>query len=145
AGVHCCGNTDWSILMDTSVDIINFDAYEYFQGMTLYTEQLRAFLQRGGILAWGIVPTSPRVTEESIASLTANFTDKIAHLKSKGIQQKLLLNQALLTPSCGMGTLSVELSERVIELLTGVSEVIRNRYFSDQKKKTITSTTALNS
>ena len=40
AGVHCCGNTEWSILMDAGVDIMNFDAFDY--GETI------AALSRGG-------------------------------------------------------------------------------------------------
>ncbi|NIN66688.1 MAG: hypothetical protein GTO63_18770, partial [Anaerolineae bacterium] len=53
AGVHCEANTDWSLLMETDLDLLNFDAYEHMQALALYPAELRAFLERGGVLAWG--------------------------------------------------------------------------------------------
>ena len=52
AGVHVCANTDWSLLMDSAVDIINFDAHGYFDKFALYGQDLAKFLQAGRILAW---------------------------------------------------------------------------------------------
>ena len=45
AGVHCCGNTDWSLLMATSVDVLNLDAYNFLDSLALYPAALRAFLE----------------------------------------------------------------------------------------------------
>src|SRR5512135_3530786 len=70
AGVHCCGNTDWSVLMETSVDILNLDAYEYLENLALYPHEVRAFLDRGGNIAWGIIPNNEaifNVTPEGLA------------------------------------------------------------------------------
>jgi hypothetical protein len=60
AGIHVCANTDWSIILETSVDIVNFDAYSFFDRFVLYPDHIRNFLNSGGILAWGIVPTGNR-------------------------------------------------------------------------------------
>ena len=57
-GVHCCGNTDWGLLLLTNLDILSFDAYGYLETIALYPKELRSFLERGGGLAWGIIPTS---------------------------------------------------------------------------------------
>ena len=47
-GIHCCGNTDWSMLMDSgSIDIINFDAFEFQERFVLYADNLKSFLKRG--------------------------------------------------------------------------------------------------
>lgn len=127
AGVHCCGNTDWSLLMDTDVDIINFDAYEYFQGMTLYIDPLNRFLKRGGVLAWGIIPTSDHIEEETSASLTANFFQKVKELVDRDVSQDALLNQCLITPSCGVGTMTYQQAERVMERLAETSRQIRSQ------------------
>jgi methionine synthase II (cobalamin-independent) len=131
-GVHCCGNTDWSILMESHVDIINFDAYEYFQGMTLYIEQLQGFLYRNGVLAWGIIPTSPQSQTPTPEELRGSFLEKVDALASRGLDKQQLLKQALLTPSCGMGMLSEDRAERVLQTLADVSRQVRLE-FLEQK------------
>jgi len=135
AGVHCCGNTDWSLLMDVKVDIINFDACEYFQGMTLYLDPLKGYLQNGGVLAWGIVPTSAQVENASADDLLRSFNEKVGVLVNRGIKKELLLSQCLLTPSCGMGSLRVETAEKVLSLLAEVSQKARSRAPGKKQKK----------
>jgi len=129
AGIHCCGNTDWSILMDTKVDIISFDAYDYLETISLYPEKLKEFLTQGRYLAWGIVPASSRAMEEEINSLVKRFQDGLKLLNSKGIERERILENLLITPSCGTGTLPVEVAEKVVKLTRGVSDDIRARYF----------------
>ena len=58
-GTHCCANTDWTIFLKSSVDIVAFDAFGYAQGFLTYRDELVEFLGRGGNIAWGIVPTDP--------------------------------------------------------------------------------------
>lgn len=135
AGIHCCGNTDWSILMETDVDIINFDAFEYFQGLTLYVDELKGFIRRGGVLAWGIVPTSQQIEKVDGQSLYDNFCDKVGELAHRGIPKGALLSQSLITPSCGMGTLKMEQSQRVLTLLSEVSHLARSRVHGARRKR----------
>jgi len=97
-GIHCCGNTDWSVLLSTHLDILSFDAYEYLETLSLYPNDLKAFLERGGILAWGIVPTSEAILKEDAQSLVKRFKEGIEALSKKGIDQTLL-QRAILTPS----------------------------------------------
>jgi len=129
AGIHCCGNTDWSILMDTKVEIISFDAYNYLETISLYPEKLKEFLSQGRYLAWGIVPASSRAMGEEIESLIKRFEDGLKLLVSKGISRGTILENLLITPSCGTGTLPVEVAEKVVKLTRGVSDGIRDRYF----------------
>jgi len=129
AGIHCCGNTDWSILMDTKVDIISFDAYSYLETIGLYPEKLKEFLSQGRYLAWGIVPASSQVMEEEINSLIKRFEEGLKLLGSKGVERERILGNLLITPSCGTGTLPVEVAEKVVKLTRGVSDNIKASYF----------------
>jgi hypothetical protein len=131
AGVHCEENTDWSLLMETDVDILDFDAYDHLQAITLYPAELRAFLDRGGCLGWGIVPTLDRqaAATETVPSLLSRFEEGINQLIEKGFDRDLLLRRALITPSCGAGGVLTEpLAERVFGLLHQLSQVLRQRY-----------------
>lgn len=123
-GIHCCGNTDWSLLLSTKLDILSFDAYGYLENLSLYPKELEAFLKRGGILAWGIIPTSEEILKEEAQSLVKRFEKGLETLTKEGIDP-MLLKRAILTPSCGMGSLSIELAERVCHLTAEVSKRLR--------------------
>lgn len=125
AGVHCCGNTDWTLLTEAEVDIVSFDAHEYGHTLALYPEAMRGFVERGGIVAWGIVPTSSAVLGESVASLRARLETAMATLESIGIDPARLRRQALLTPACGLGTASLEEAETAFRLLRELSRRLR--------------------
>lgn len=117
AGVHVCAGTDWTLLFDSDVQVVNFDAYAYMQSMLALAEPLNAFLTRGGVLAWGIVPTNLSAKEETAQSLKARLEENIEELVKRGVEESLLRQQSMLTPSCGTGTLPLDLAEHVYGLL----------------------------
>jgi methionine synthase II (cobalamin-independent) len=129
-GVHCCGNTDWSVLLSTSADILSFDTYNYANSLSLYPAEIKKFLDRKGTIAWGIVPNSEDLlTKESVASLKDRLDEAMAPFTRNGISFKQLLQQAMLTPSCGLASLATEeAAEQALKLLVELSISIRKRY-----------------
>jgi methionine synthase II (cobalamin-independent) len=123
-GIHCCGNTDWSMLLSTDLDILSFDAYGYLETLSLYPRELKTFLEKGGILAWGIVPTSEDIRKEDALSLIERFKKGVEALSRKGID-RALLQRAILTPSCGTASLPIPLAERVCQVTAEVSKRLR--------------------
>ncbi len=128
AGAHCCGNTDWSLLLKTDIDILNFDAYNYAKSVSLYPGEVKGFLDKGGMLAWGIVPTSDAVNKEDAASLIKRLEDGFKLLIDKGISKDKLLDSLMVTPSCGTGTMEVKAAERVLSMTAAVSEELKKKY-----------------
>jgi methionine synthase II (cobalamin-independent) len=128
--VHCCGNTDWSILLGTSLNILSFDAYNYAASLALYPTEVKRFLTRGEVIAWGIVPNDAEaLARESVASLRERLEEAMAPFTRQGIPFRQLISQGLLTPSCGLASLgSEELAERTIALLAELSAEMRRRY-----------------
>ena len=127
AGIHCCGNTDWPMLMETHVDILNFDAYEFMEKFLLYRQEIGAFLNRGGILAWGIIPTSHSINEVTVDGLVEKLESAIDYLVKSGIERKLIVENSLITPSCGTGTMSIEEAEKVMVMTQDVSKMAREK------------------
>ena len=127
AGVHICANTDWSLVLDSSADIVNFDAYAFFDRFILYPELIRRFISAGKILAWGIVPTGSRdhIVRETGASLADKWFEEMASVEALGIDRRRIVSQSLITPSCGTGTLPLDLAEKVLQLTREVSDRVR--------------------
>jgi methionine synthase II (cobalamin-independent) len=121
--VHCCGNMEWSLLARSSIDIISFDAYSFGDKVSLYPEEITAFLERGGILAWGMVPTSPSeaIAAETVKSLVDRTHDLEKLFIAKNVPPALLFERRIFTPSCGMGNLTDAEAQRVLTLLSALS------------------------
>jgi len=125
-GIHCCGNTDWSMLTDTAgIDIINFDAFNFQERFVLYADNLKRFLKRGGMVCWGIVPTQEFNADQSPELLAQKIKFGLDILVKKGIDRQLLLERLLISPACGLGTLDAQKAEGILSLLNQTSLFIR--------------------
>ena len=127
-GLHCCGNTDWSIFFKTKLDILSFDTYNYAESLTLYPDEVKAFVNRGGCIAWGIVPNDViSVDKETVASLRDRLEEAAAPFARNGLPFRDIITHSLLTPSCSLANLSEEGAERTLELLTDLSAEIKKK------------------
>lgn len=121
-GVHCCGNTDWAMLLETPIDILSFDSCGYFDSLRLYSKALKNFFHRGGILAWGLVPTGEDLKNENSDSLWWRFQEQVQELAGAlDMEVKEVLSRAWLTPACGMGYLTSDLARRALGMLSDLS------------------------
>lgn len=128
-GVHCCGNTDWSLILELPIDIISFDAYNYAERLALYSRGIKNFLARGGCLAFGIVPSvEDNFRTESLDSLVSRFEHVLHYFIKKDISEKELLRSSLITPSCGLGTMSAKSAAEALKMTKELAELLRKRY-----------------
>jgi len=121
-GIHVCGNSDWGVVIRSGVDVVNFDAHQFGTTISLYADDVRALFDRGGSIAWGIVPTTAEIANETVDSLTRRLDECFASLEAKGFDRDLLRQRAILTPSCGVGTLAPDQGRKVFELLAGLRD-----------------------
>lgn len=124
-GLHCCGNTDWSMFLDSEIDILNFDAYQFTSALALYPDALKRFLDRGGVLAWGLVSTGDDAGQASVEKLMELWQTGLDALTAKGIDREQIIRQSVLTPSCGAGSLQQSVTEDVFASLAGLKAALR--------------------
>ena len=92
---------------------------------------LKDFLDRGGVISWGIVPTYTELLErETIDSLMDLLEGFWEDLVAKGVDRERLLHQSLLAPAtCNLLNPDKEKTiERAFELLKELSGRLREKY-----------------
>jgi hypothetical protein len=122
-GIHCCGNTDWSVLLATGVDIINYDAFNFMDTLFYFRRELSDFLTRGGRIAPGIVPSSGealrRVALADLARLWHTFERRLSEGSSFPRQE------GVATTACGLGSLDESDARHALELLKHLPEAAK--------------------
>ncbi|MFO8057005.1 MAG: hypothetical protein R6V10_06900 [bacterium] len=119
-GMHCCGNTDWGLIMQSKLDVLNFDAYNFGSTLAIYAEDVQSFLQKGGWLATGIIPTSEDIDKEDQGSLEEKLDHWIEQMGKAGVDRSLLRQRIIITPACGLGTLTEKQAEKTYSILSGL-------------------------
>ncbi|HKL00350.1 MAG TPA: hypothetical protein VJ943_08850 [Desulfotignum sp.] len=99
-GIHLCGNPDWDFLLGLDMDILSLDIYTNADIFGASTRSVKKFLDKGGILVWGIVPTGMEAFETENVDLLAFRLKTVWHaLGKKGIDLDRILAQSLISPA----------------------------------------------
>ena len=130
-GIHLCGNPDWDFLLGLDLDILSLDVYTNAGIFSSYAKSVRRFLDRGGVIVWGIVPTGFETFEkENIPSLIYRLEETWQALTKKGIDMDLLLEKSLLSPAtcCLVNPDREKTVEKAFETIKLLSEELRGKY-----------------
>lgn len=117
-GVHCCGDWDAAEALGGEWDFLSFDVAVSGEGILANSELLRAFRQRGGRLALGMVPTELASTWNSrreVEQWRARFVAALGEIEADAI-----LSESILTPACGLGMKKIEEADTVFRRLQEV-------------------------
>ncbi len=100
-GLHLCASINLPYLLELGVDVLSFDAYQ-LEGMPrAYAEAAGAFMLKGGIICWGIVPTEPegqgKEVPESLTGKITRYWGTIA--EATGLPPEQIARQSLVAPA----------------------------------------------
>jgi methionine synthase II (cobalamin-independent) len=112
AGLHCCGRADWQAILQAGPQILSVPVDA---GVGDHAGAFAGFLERGGWIAWGAVPTD-RPLGESVDILWRRLMAEWDAVIDGGCDPLLLLRQAMVTPACGLVGLDPLQADRVLDL-----------------------------
>lgn len=130
-GVHLCGNPDWDFLLGLDLDILSLDVYSNGEVFVSYADSIKKFIERGGVLVWGIVPTNFEPFEkENLDSLDKRLEEIWRTLGKRGIDLEFLLSRSLLSPAtcCLVNPDGEKTVEEAFEVINALSARLREKY-----------------
>ncbi len=133
-GVHLCGNPDWDFLLNLDIDILSMDVYSNGDVFIKYENSIRKFLDRGGVLGWGIVPSNFEPFEkEDIDTLSGKLIRMWEELASRGIDLEYLLSRSIISPAtcCLVNPDGEKTVEKAFAVTKKLSAKLRERFDLD--------------
>jgi hypothetical protein len=130
-GIHLCGNPDWDFLLNLDMDILSLDVYTNAEIFAACAGSIKKFLDRGGILVWGIVPTGYEIfAKESLGFLIMKLEGIWQHLGKKGIDIEQILAQSMLSPAtcCLVNPDKGKTVENAFSMTNHLSHMLREKY-----------------
>ena len=130
-GIHLCGNPDWDFLLNLDLDILSLDIYQNGEIFSSYSESIKKFLDRGGVIVWGIVPTNFEPFEaETINTLGQRLKKVWNSLANKGIDREFLISRSLISPAtcCLVNPDGEKTVEKAFRIVKELSRLLKEQY-----------------
>jgi len=130
-GIHLCGNPDWDFLLNQDMDILSLDVYLNGEIFSRYAGSIKKFLDNGGVIVWGIVPTNFEPFEaENHDTLISQLENIWTALDKKGIDRHYLLSKSLISPAtcCLVNPDGEKTVEKAFQVVSQVSRRLRQKY-----------------
>ena len=130
-GIHLCGNPDWDFLLNLDLDVLSLDVYTNAEIFSAYAASIRKFLERGGVIVWGIVPTGLEAFEkEETPSMIQRLENVWKILGSKGIDRQQMIARSMLSPAtcCLVNPDRERTVERAFSAVNQISYRLREKY-----------------
>jgi len=130
-GIHLCGNPDWDFLLNLDLDILSLDIYTNAEIFASYASSIKRFLERDGVIVWGIVPTGfEAFAEESIPALIKRLEAVWDILADRGIDKQYLIEKSLLSPAtcCLVNPDKEKTVDRAFQAINDISAQLIERY-----------------
>jgi hypothetical protein len=111
-GVHCCAGADVASLLAAGPLVLSLPLDARLVDVAGY---LGRFLDAGGWIAWGAVPTDGPIATNSERAWRL-LSDVWCELVNRGCDPVELRRRSLITPACGLGLHSPAVADRVLRL-----------------------------
>lgn len=121
--LHCCGRADWRLLLQAGPGVLSLPADG---GAEQAPGALADFMERGGWVAWGAVPTD-RPVGSSVDRLWRQLSLRWCELVQAGCDPVRLRTQAMITPACGLAGHGVTQAERVMGFANRLAERLHDQ------------------
>ena len=122
-GVHCCGTADWRAVLMAGPQVLSMPVGA---GATEAAGALSAFVEAGGWVAWGAVPTSAPLGDLAglyWKALSAQWCELVRN----GCDPVLIRHRSLITPECGLALHEVAQAEHVLKLVQACGECLQDQ------------------
>lgn len=130
-GIHLCGNPDWDFLLNLDMDILSMDIYTNAEIFATCAGSIRKFIDRGGVIAWGIIPTGfETFSKESLGFLSMKLEGIWRHLSARGLDLEHLLSRSLLSPAtcCLVNQDGGQTVAKAFAMVNHLSRNLREKY-----------------
>ncbi len=130
-GIHLCGNPDWDFLLGLNMDILSLDIYTNAEIFASYVPSIKRFLDKGGVIVWGIVPTGFELfDQEGVDSLMDQLENVWQILWKKGIDRDQMLEKSMLSPAtcCLINPDKEKTVDKAFSRMQTISHRLREKY-----------------
>jgi hypothetical protein len=121
--LHCCGRADWRLVLQAGPQVLSLPTDA---GVEQSPGAVADFLDRGGWLAWGAVPTD-RPIGSTVERLWRQLSVLWCDLVSGGCEPSRLRTQSLITPACGLAHHGVTQAEQVMTFTTRLAQRLHDQ------------------